>query len=247
MKAMMNESQMNLLSEKYLSALRNHVDQDPQSGFEAAHDLGKAAVSIGLETLDLAKIHEHALTALRLPENLSNTPSDLTKLAVNFFTEANTPIEETHRAALRANADLYQLNAKLDERTHDLADSKRNLQQQITGRTKAEAALRDSEAASRQLLADSRKIELHLQKTAHGIMAATEAERTKMSLQLNDEIAQGLLGINIRLLALKQQVATRHSNLSREIAATRKLIEESVNIITRLAHEFSSQHQPPTD
>jgi signal transduction histidine kinase len=68
-----------------------------------------------------------------------------------------------------------------------------------------------------------------------------------MSLQLNDEIAQALLGINIRLLALKQQVATSHANLTCEIAATQQLVEGSVNIINRLAHEFSSQHQPPTD
>jgi hypothetical protein len=244
---MMNESQMNLLSENYLAALRTHVGKDPQTGFEAAHELGTAAVSIGLETLDLAKIHEHALAALRPPDSLSNTQGDLTKLAAIFFTEAITPIEETHRAALLANADLYQLNATLDERTHDLADSNRNLQQQITGRTRAEAALRDSESASRQLLEDSRKLELHLQKMAHRIMAATEAEQKKMSLQLNDEIAQALLGINIRLLALKQQVATSHANLTCEIAATQQLVEGSVNIINRLAHEFSSQHQPPTD
>jgi hypothetical protein len=46
---------------------------------------------------------------------------------------------------------------------------------------------------------------------------------------------------------LKQQVATSHANLTCEIAATQQLVEGSVNIINRLAHEFSSQHQPPTD
>lgn len=244
---MIKESPLTKLSGKYLAALRTHVGQDPQVGLQVAWDLGKAAVSIGLETLDLAKVHDHALVALRSPELSSVTWAELSASAAIFFTEAITPIEETHCAAREATADLNQLNATLDERTLDLADSNRKLRQQITGRTKAEAALRNSELAFGQLLQDSRDLEQHLQKVAHEILAATEIERKSMSLQLNDEIAQTLLGINIRLLALKEKVAISHNNLNQEITTTQRLVEESVIIINRLAHEFSSHHEQPAD
>jgi signal transduction histidine kinase len=203
------------------------------AGLLAAHELGKTAVADGLETLGLARIHEFALVELSLPAAPSPSRDDLINRAAVFFTEAITPIEETHCAA-------HQLNVALDERTRDLADSNRERQQQVVGRTHAEAALRDSEATFGQLLKDSRELEQHLQKVAHQTLAAIEAEQKKMSHQLNDEIAQTLLGINIRLLTLKQQIAISHENLNQEITATRNLIEQSLTLINRIAHEFNS-------
>lgn len=237
---MIKDSQLRMLPKQYLAALSRHIAQAPETGLQAARELGQAAVATGLETLDLAKIHEQALVSLRLPDSSSAERDDLTRRAAVFFTEAITPIEVTHCAARKANADLDQLNATLDERTHDLADSNRELRHQVAGRATAEAALRDSKAAFSLLLKDSRELECHLQKMAHRILAATEAERKKMSHQLNDEIAQTLLGINICLLALKQEIANSHENLNREIATTRSLVEESVNLINRLANEFNS-------
>ncbi len=51
-----------------------------------------------------------------------------------------------------------------------------------------------------------------------------------MSLHLNDEIAQTLLGINIRMLALKKQIATSNTSLTTEITTTQRLIEDSAAI-----------------
>lgn len=237
---MLGESRLKLLSAKYLAALRNYVAKAAPAGLLAAHELGKTAVADGLETLGLAKIHEFALVELSLPAALSPSRDDLINRAAVFFTEAITPIEETHCAAREANADLHQLNVALDERTRDLADSNRERQQQVVGRIHAEAALRDSEAAFGQLLKNSKELEQHLQKVAHQILATIEAEQKKMSHQLNDEIAQTLLGINIRLLTLKQQIAISHENLNQEITATRNLIEQSLTLVNRIAHEFNS-------
>jgi len=100
----------------------------------------------------------------------------------------------------------------------------------------------NSRRTSGQLLRDSRIREQHLRVMAHKILSAIEAERHQMSLQLNDEIAQSLLGINIRILALKQHLAANHADLGQEIAATRRLVEDSTHIISRLTHEFSNQH-----
>jgi len=146
-------------------------------------------------------------------------------------------------AALKASADLLQLHAALDERMPMLAEANLELRRQVAERAVAESALRDSQRASGQLLKDSRVLEKHLQTMAHKILSATEAERHKMSLQLNDEIAQTLLGINIRIVALKKDVAANHTDLAQEIAATQRLVEDSAKIISRLAHEFSIQHE----
>lgn len=243
----MKTSPPSRLSARYLAVLRAYLGQGLQASLEAARNFGTEAVAIGLETLDVAKIHDQALAKLLLPDDPAASRDDLTARAATFFTEAITPIEETHRAALEANADLQHLHATLDQRTLDLADSKRELQAQCAGRTAAQAALENSQRTSSQLLQDSRNLEAHLQDMARKVLSATEAERKKMSLQLNDEIAQILLGINLRMLALKKGAATNHENLTQEIATTQRLVQDSEKIIKRLAHEFSIQHEPPKD
>jgi signal transduction histidine kinase len=156
-----------------------------------------------------------------------------------FFTEAIMPIEGTHRLALEAATDMQQASSSLERRTLDLADSRRVLREQIAGRRIAEDALRINEDASSQLLKDSRMLEEHLQGMARKVLSANEAERRKMSLQLNDEIVQSLLAINLRMLALKKEVADNHADLTREIAVTQRLVEDSAQIIRHLADEFS--------
>lgn len=235
----MKEDQSNRLSDRYLAALRTHFKQGCEPGFQAPQELGREAVSIGLETLDLAKIHDHALAVLLLPNCSPTTREDLTRRAAAFFTEAIIPIEETHCSALKAVAEWDQLNATLKQRTQDLADSNRELQQQITERKTSEDAFRSSTIASSQLLKDSLALEEHLQNMARKILSTTEDERKKMCLQLSDEIVQTLLGIKLRMLALKKSIAANDENRTKEIAIIQRLVEDSTEIVTRLAHEFS--------
>src|SRR5580698_6565705 len=82
---------LNGLSQRYVTELRKHLKQAPNAGLQLATSLGRQAVSLGLETLDLARMHEQALTTLEL----SNRKNTFTKRAEIFFTEALTPIVET--------------------------------------------------------------------------------------------------------------------------------------------------------
>ena len=239
----MNKSPLNRLSDAYLSALRTHCEQGPQPALQTARGIGREAVRCGLETLDLAKIHHRALAHLLGPGAASGSREDLTARAAAFFTEAITPIEETHRDTRQANADLHQLHATLDERMVRLAAANRELQQQVAERAAVESALKASQRSAGELLNDSRVLAKQLQLSAHQILTATETERKKLSLQLNDEVVQILLGINIRILALKKVVASNHVDLAGEIAAARRLVENSANIIRRLAHEISYPHE----
>lgn len=231
------------LSGLYLAALRTHLEQDSPTSMESARDMGRQALEIGLETLDLAKIHETALAAFVLPEYSLLRREDVSSRAAVFFTEAITPIEKTHLAARETEMQLQQVSQTLDRRTLDLADSNRELQAGITDRKTAEATLKSSKKSFGALLKESRLLEEHLQNMAHKIMSANEEERKFMSRQLQDEIAQTLLGIHVRLLTLKNEVELNNEGLTKEIAITQRLVEASVKTIKRLAAEFGIQHE----
>ena len=222
------------LSQRYLKALRKHLKQGPRAGLQPAHDLGRQAAALNLETLDVARIHDGALAALEV----SNSRDGFIKRAEIFFAEAISPIEETHHAALKANVRLSKLNRTLGRRTVDLAASHRSLKQDIVQRKRVEQALKKSGEHSRKLLKESRRLQKHLQRLTHQLLSAQEDKRKQISRDLHDEIAQTLLGINIRLLTLKKEAAIDAGDLKKEIASTQRLVEKSVTIIKRFAREF---------
>ena len=239
----MKQSSLKQVQTLYKNAMRTYCMQDPHAdsheGFQAAHELGTQALIIGLDTLDLAKIHDLAMQPLLSQHAPGVTQDAWTRRAAEFFAEALIPIEGTHRNAREANSSLQQLSSSLERRTQELEESRNVLQQQIAGRRQSEASLRISKQASSQILKDSRVLKKHLQVLVRKVLSANEAERKKMSLQLNDEIAQSLLAINLRMLALKKEVAANHADLTREIAITQRLVEDSTKIIRHLADEFS--------
>jgi signal transduction histidine kinase len=236
----MSESNLSRLSEAYLAALRTHLAHGEPADLALAHELGTQAVSLKLETLDLARVHDLALAGFLQPDCPQVERDEVTGRAAAFFTEALVPLEKTHPMAQETDADILRLKATLNQCTLELADTNRDLKRGILNRKLAEADLESSERTSSRLLEDSHLVEKNLQNITHQIMLANEAERKIMSLQLHDEIAQTLLGIHVRLLTLKQQVAARDVSLSLEIATTQRLVEESVKTIHRFAHEYGT-------
>ncbi|HTD65156.1 MAG TPA: histidine kinase [Candidatus Limnocylindria bacterium] len=230
-------------SRRYQAALHKHLEQASKSRVPPAHRLGEQAVTLGLETLDLARIHKSALTVLVLPGNSPAAKDRMVKCAEMFFTEAITPIEKTHRAGIKSAARLDRQNKTLNRRNAQLAAAKRHLKQGIVRRKAAEEALKTSEQHYAKLLEESHQLQKHLQKLTHRILSAQENERRKISHDLHDEIAQTLLGINVRLLALKKGAAARPEGLAKEIANAQRLVEKSVKSIDRFAREFRVQHE----
>lgn len=229
------------LAQRYGAALRKHLKQGPASGMRSAVGLGRQAVALGLETLDLARIHEAALAVLVLPSYASSTRAGMIKRAGCFFAEANTPIERTHHAALKASAHFNRINKTLARRIADLADSKKRLRQRIVQREGAEEALRKSEAHHTTLLEESRRLQKHLQHLTRQLLLSQEDKRKKTSRDLHDDIGQTLLGINVRLLGLKRAAEADAESLDKEIASTQRLVTQSMTIIRRFAHEFRKQ------
>jgi signal transduction histidine kinase len=224
------------LSQRYVAALQKHLRQGtltPPCG--TARRMGREATALKLETLDVARIHEGALATLEA----SASRDGVIKRAQIFFAEAITPIEETHHAALQANIRLSRLSQTLDQRTMDLTASHRSLKQGIVQRKTVELALKKSGEHSRKLLKESCRLQRHLQHLTHRILSVQEDKRKQMSCDLHDNIAQTLLGINVRLLTLKKEAAINAHGLKKEIVNTQRLVDKSVKSIKRFAREFS--------
>jgi signal transduction histidine kinase len=201
------------LSRRYTSALRKYLKAGPCASLQAARGLGREALALGLETLAVARMHEGALAAI---EACSSRPG-MSKRADTFFAETMVPIEQTHA-------------------------SNRSLKQGVAQRRTAEGEFQRNGKHYAKLLEKSCCRQEHLRHVAHQMISAQEVERTKLSRELQDDVVQTLLAINVRLLSLKGAARGDVANLTKEIASTQRLVEQSVESIHRFAHELET-HQ----
>lgn len=232
------ETKLTRLSRRYAAALHEYLKQGPRASLQPARGLGRIAMALGLETLDLARIHEVALAKLVPPDHSSHIKNGTIKRTEIFFVEAITPIETTHRAAREASGDLNRLTRTLSRRTVELAASGRYLKRGVVQRKAAEEALKKSGKHRANLLEQSRLVQGHLRRLTRRILSAQEDKRTKISRELHDEIAQTLLGINVRLITLKKEATINSKGLKKEIASTHRLVEKSKKTLSRFADEL---------
>jgi signal transduction histidine kinase len=233
---MMKKKKLSDLAREYLAVLRQHLQPGRRASTPngAALRLGRGAVALGLETLDLARIHEQALNQLE-----ANTGRSFrSKSAERFFTEANLPIEETHHAAQQTQRHLRKLQASLQQRTQELATSNRQLRRGVVRRKTMEDAFAKSGRHHRKCLEESLQLQKRLRQLTHRVLAAQETDRQSISQTLQDEIAQTLLGINVRLLSLQRESRRNTTGLQNEIASTQRLVVKSVRSVRRVAREF---------
>ncbi|MGD0061352.1 MAG: histidine kinase [Verrucomicrobiia bacterium] len=226
------------LSRRYQAALRKHLQQGTGASRELAQRLGRQAMHLGLETLDLARIHEQALIVLVLPSYSARTRDAMVRRAGAFFAEAITPIEETHRIAREANIRLNQMIEVSNRRSADLADSNRQLKQEVAQRKSVEESLCNSERHYSQLLEQSHLLQGQLRLLSRQLLLAQEEERKRISRELHDEIAQTLTAINVRLAALKTDASHNTKGLQKKISSTQRMVEKSVDIVHRFAREL---------
>jgi signal transduction histidine kinase len=230
------KQKLNGFSQRYVTALRMHLKAGPRASLQSALGLGRRAVVLGLEPLKLARIHERALVTLEL----SKSKNGLMKRAEIFFTEAIIPIVETHRAARQSKVHLNRLKETLGQRTEELAATNRQLQRGVVRRKVMENAAEKNGRHHQKCLEESLTLQKRLRQLTHQVLAAHEDERRKISRELQDEIGQTLLGINVRLLSLKQEARNNTRGLKKEIASTQRLVVKSARSVRRVAREFGS-------
>ena len=119
-----------------------------------------------------------------------------------------------------------------------LAVTNRELSDEIVRRQAVEAALRESEQHSRDLLEQSRRMQDQLRLLSRQLLLAQEDERKRISRELHDVVAQTLTSINVRLANLKKEALTSTKGLDRTIARTQELVLHSVELVHRFAREL---------
>ncbi|MGD0813103.1 MAG: sensor histidine kinase [Verrucomicrobiota bacterium] len=225
-------------AKRYQAALLTYLKQGRGGRLQPARGMGQRALNAGLQTLDMAKLHEQILLTHVLPGRVPGKRATLIKRAGTFFTEAITPIETIHSGTREAAIHLNQIVEMLSQRTVELAASNLVLEQEITQRKAVEEALKKSERHYSQLLEQSECLQEQLRRLSRQILSAQEEERREISRELHDVIAQTLTGINVRLAALKKEAAVNTKGLDRNIALTQRLVEKSVDIVHRFAREL---------
>lgn len=222
----------------YQSALRNHLRKGPRASLRPTQNLGRQAMHLGLETLDLVRIHEQVLMQLARPDDSSASRSAMVRQAGTFFAAVITPIEELHRTAVDANRRLEQLTRTLCQRTMDLTASNQRLKAETEQRRVAEESFKKSEQHYAHLLEQSRQMQDQLRLLSRQLLSAQEEERKKISRELHDVIAQTLTSINVRLAALRKEATLSTKDIERSIERTQKLVKNSVDIVHRFAREL---------
>jgi len=238
----MKQTNLSRLAQEYEAALAKYLKRGPGAGSPAAPRLGRAAVALKLDTLELARIHERALVAL----GLAGVQNAFTKLAGIFFAATNALIEATHQAALQGRANLIRTQASLGRRTEELAASNRELRRGVARHKVMAAAAEKNGQHYKKNLEESLQLQKLLRRLTHRMMVSQEDERKNISCELQDEIAQTLLGINVRLLSLKQHARSNTKGLRNEISSAQRLVVKSAKSVRRFARELDVPPAPVT-
>ena len=230
-------------AKRYQAALLNHLGQGPRSGLKSALGLGRQAAALGLETLDVARVHEQALKKLVVPRGSPRSRRRILTRTMKFFEETLVPIEQTHAAAKEDVLQVAELGKKLRQRTAESSASTQRLKKGVVRRQSAETDLKNSGERHARLVKKSQTLEGRLQAQMRQMLAAQEVERRSSSKTLQNEIAQILVAIHVRLLTLKEADRTNTESLKIEIAETQALVKQSVMAIKRLAYESGVHHE----
>jgi signal transduction histidine kinase len=226
------------ISARYLKALRTHLDESGQRNGDHAQGLGRAALTDGLVTLDLAHMHEQAVIALAPAYDFANLRNGAFRRANTFLTQALVPLEAAQSATLATNRHLQQVNETLRLHTSALAKSHRRLEREVARRHAGEVIIRKGKEQYRTLYLESQIMQKKLRQLTRQIITAQEQERKEISRELHDEVVQTLVGINVELAALGKGASVGLHTLKEKIACTQRLVENSVNAVHRFAREL---------
>jgi hypothetical protein len=231
-------------SVRYFSALHAAVmAASTEEAAERALELGSQAAVLGLGTLDLARLHEEALTELLPGDGDVEGESRLVGRAAVFFNAVLLPIEQTHAGVMRVETGILKVKGELKKRSIELVEAGRKLKVGIAKRKVADGFLKTSREKSARLLKQSHVLEGELKAVTQKLFDTHETKRMTMSVRLHEEIAVTLLAIHVRLLALKKEAFINEAGLTQEIATASRLVKQSVKTIHHFNREFGTQHE----
>jgi signal transduction histidine kinase len=210
MKSKLTES-----SQSYLLRLRKYLKPGAHANLLVAWQLGSEALALRTKTQRPGRTPKQVLAGLQPP----GQPKGEIKKA-DFLTLTPMPAGETPRRARGDKAPLKRPDTPADRRKIH------------------EGALPQNGRHKQKKLRESLQLQKRLRRRTHRVLAAQENERKRLSRRLQDEIAQILLGINVRLLTLKKNARSHPAGLKKEIASLQRLVLTSVESMRRLAQSL---------
>ncbi|HVU33643.1 MAG TPA: PAS domain S-box protein [Opitutaceae bacterium] len=152
----MKTSTWTTLVASYRAALSTYAASGEEQHLQAAYELGREALSLGLGVLDMARLHQEALLAVVASTIAPVATVRLAKAVETFLMEALSPFEAAHRGFRDACDRLRLLNETLKERNAQLALANVRLEEEIVGRRAAQEAAEDSELKFRSVVESAR-------------------------------------------------------------------------------------------
>lgn len=224
-------------SKQYRKALRIHLEKGGHADMQLAIRLGTRASAAGFTPSALSKLHEQILTA-KISEDSEKKPSaSLIRESGRFLASAvsaaagpETPLRTTRR--------LEKVILGLSGRVVALAVDNQMIADEEAKHQTAESDLRARLAEHEKLLVESERMKNEMRELSRRIISAQEDERKKISRDLHDIIAQTLIGINVRLAALKKEAEINTKGLGRNILLTQRMVAKSADVVHQFAREL---------
>lgn len=102
------------IASHYRLKLEGYILGAGELALQSAYELGRTIIASSLGVLDLARIHQESV-ALILSGGSGEESREIVRKASEFFTEALSPFEMTHRGFQEAIAALHRSNETLEE------------------------------------------------------------------------------------------------------------------------------------
>lgn len=218
------------LSDRYCSMLRHYVAKSQESILARANGLGRAAMAGGLGLLDMARIHQTAMSLLLHEPGIKKARGTIMRTSECFLMEALSPFEMTYRGFREANLQLQRL-------IKDVKKKNISLRLEVNKRQQTEKILRNRELRMHELLAEAKRMQENLRHYSERILHTQEAERQRISRELHDDIGQALTAASIALQGLDDPVRQGRVAL---LADARELLQDAMVKV----HDFASDLRP---
>ena len=233
------KNHLKIISQQYLVALRQYVEEGSLSALGPATRLGRESFAVGIQIPALARIHEKSSFLISAGDQLSHLTFKRTQkffiqtLVSSAESRELTPESEGHfeRKCIRLTADAVILSKKISH-------LKRVAAERTLFEKKLHEAIKADKEKYRNLLTQSQIAQGQLRRLSRNILSAQEEERKEISRELHDEIAQTLAGISVHLSALKEAATVNTLALKKKIERTQFFVERSVKIVHRFAREL---------
>lgn len=217
----------------YAAALLRALAGRASLAARAAQELGVQAAKLGAGVRELERIHARAVGGLALAGRRAERAAG--------FLAAVLRRRTGQRAAARSKTvRLVRLNLVLRRRTRELAATRRQLQRGVARRKVVEQAFRASNQEHARLLKEALRRQESLRQLTRRVLSAQEEERKSVTHELQDEVAQTLLGINVRLLALRQEAGHKTAALRAGLASTQRLVATSTRQVRRTSRKLDA-------